>query len=72
MIIEKYVCDRCGKEFDVRERHGEVIYPAKFTLKDFFNGKWCLVDGRYEYKHKTIELCQNCYDETVKFLRGTR
>lgn len=57
-----WYCDRCGKEFNREGFTHTVKGPKKVTML-FYNALRCFSEFEYD-------LCNECADEFVKFVRG--
>lgn len=66
LIMRKLICDRCGKEIDQG-------FADKFDMKP---KAFCRIYGDevstmgYEVGDLEYDLCENCTNELVEFLKG--
>ena len=64
MAIYKFItCDRCGKQFEYRNR---AMKLKKFRVTKLFYGN---LSG-YDYSESSYELCGECTKKLDKFMRG--
>ena len=64
--MRKMICDRCGEEIDTSFMDKYDMHPAA-TCRVFGNGT-----SKIEYENQDLEydLCKNCTNELVTFLKG--
>ena len=61
VTTNKYYCDRCGNEIPF-----ENIKPTLYYNLNLDNSWLCF----YEWREKEYELCNECGEKMVKFLKG--
>ena len=71
MATQKYItCDRCGKQFEYRNKTWAAILRArklkKFRVIKLFHGN---LSG-YDYMEEDYDLCDECTKKLKEFLKG--
>ena len=64
--VRKLICDRCGEEIDTSFMDKYDMHP-KATCRVFGNGTSKI---GYENQDLEYDLCKNCTNELVTFLKG--
>lgn len=60
-----YKCDRCGKEIILMQGSGKLlVHHKKVVLFDNLFGR----DGSH-YRSDRFDLCKDCYNKLVKFMK---
>ena len=58
--IQKYFCDRCGKEIEAINNSQLSEQSARLDLYSIGHSRTC--------PSQRIDLCENCYQECINFL----
>lgn len=64
--VRKLICDKCGKEIDQGYNDDYNLHPKAFCR---IYGDGISVMG-YEVDDLEYDLCENCANELVEFLKG--
>lgn len=62
MTKTEVICNRCGKQREIRTKNDIIISFAKIDL-------WQVRQHRTEAPQR-IDLCEECYEKFVDFLEG--